>query len=208
MQIGFVIAWVVALLLIGGLLALLAQTLAGTNPPTPAGKRAAEPALSKDTLLFYHEEDSVRSTADGRLIVHIPGLAWDAGWHDDLLRLEVAERPLSSITLGSELQGAVPLAVYDLAAYRMTEMGTDVPIDRFPEPIDVILTHNRTSSDLRVVIHSGDRWNLSPAALASPRQFEQVDLAAGRDWAAAAIVHVRPIALVQVPKGTAAQAGR
>lgn len=203
MQVGFVIAWVLALLLIGLLLVLLAPTLVGRVPRVSAGKRESAPALSKDTLLFYYEEDSVRSTTDGRLIVHIPGLAWDAGWRDDLIRVEVVEQPVGSIALRGELHRALPLACYSLAAYRMTEMGNDVKIVQFPEPIDVILTHSRANLGLGVVTGAGDSWHMAPAALISPRQFDQVDMPTGRGWAAAAIAHVGSIALVQLPNPAA-----
>ncbi len=195
---AFAIVWALALLAIAVLLVTLARLLRRAPGTSTPGDEPAELRLAHDTLLFYYEEDGVRSTADGRVIVHIPGAAWDAGWREDLLRLEVIEQPHGLVTFLEELGPADALAVYDLAAYRMTEMGTDVAVERFPAPIDVILTGDRMDGQLGVVMRTEHAWVLAPPADVAPRALEGIELPAGRVWVATALVRPSRICLVRM----------
>ncbi len=199
MQAAYTIVWGGALLAIVGLLVALRGTLQRSpqrSSSIGSDAEASEPI--KDTLLFYYEEDSVRSTFGARVIVHISGLAWDAGWREDLLRLEISELSCDAISLPSELGSVEVLAVYNLAAYRMTEMGTDIKVERFLEPIDVILTE-RSDHSLGLAIQIDRSWTLTPPANLSPRQFEGIDLPTGHNWAAALLTRLGTICLVQLP---------
>jgi hypothetical protein len=201
MDAGLAIVWGIALVAIAGLSTAVAVTLRRAPASSELVEGEPEPrALLRDILLFYYEQDSVRSTADARVIVHIPGVAWDAGWRADMLRLEVNEQTPDGVVLADELSEAEVLAVYDLSAYRMTELGTDIGIQRFLEPVNVILTAGRAEGRLGIAARTDDAWALAPSSSVHPRDLAGVDLPSDLVWAAAAIARPGSVCLVGLPE--------
>jgi hypothetical protein len=202
---AFLIVWGVALAGIVALGALLVWTLRREpsirEDEAPYATGAAQGgAESGDTLLFYHEEESVRATPHGRVIVRISGMAWEREWHDDLLRLEVGVEDPASVEVPAEWGGAQVLAVYCLRAYRMTDLGTDIEIERFAAPVDVFLTIEGVEPGLRFGVNHEGRWTLAPPATLSPATIEGIDIPAGQSWAAASIAGMREVCLVRAPE--------
>lgn len=190
------IVWGVALLAIvtlGGLLAwtLWREALLERAPSLQAG--------GGGTLLFYYEQESVRSTPHGQVIVRIPGMAWEAEWQDDLLRLEVLGRDPAAIRVPAAWGAAKVLAAYALRAYRMTEMGSDIQVERFAAPVDIFVTTDVAEGELRFGVNNEEGWALAPLAALSLQAPEGVDLPVGRGWAAASIAGLREICLVRMP---------
>lgn len=193
---ALVIVWGVALLALLTLGGLLVWTL---RRETLVEKARGLQAGGGDTLLFYYEQESVRSTPRGRVIVRIPGMAWEGEWQDDLLRLEVLGRDPAAIRVPAAWGAAKVLAAYALRAYRMTEMGSDIQVDRFAAPVDVFLTADLAEGELRFGVNNEEGWTLAPLATLSPQALEGVDLPVGRGWAAASIAGLREICLVRMP---------
>lgn len=199
MSAGFTVVWGLALLAIAALVAVLVLTLRrGERAVSFNDSEARDPDLVRDTLLFYYEPDGVRSTANGRVIVHIPGAAWDDGWREDLLRLEVVQHTPDAVTFPGELGAAEVLAVYDLVAYRMTEMGTDIEVDRFLEPVDVVLTSDRQDCRLGLVTQTDGSWVMAPPADVSLDDYESIRLPPDERWASAAVVRPGKVCLVRL----------
>ena len=201
---GLYVVWGFALLVILALGGLLAWTLRrGPSPDAPPEALDQEivrlEVQDEGTLLFYHEEESVRSTPHGRVIVRIPGMAWERGWQDDLLRLEVSALDPASVGAPAAWGAAEVLAAYRLRAYRMTELGTDVEVERFAAPVDVFLTAQGQEARLRFGVHDERGWVLAPFATLSPEALQGVKIPAERSWAAASITGMRDICLVRVP---------
>jgi hypothetical protein len=194
---GFVLVWGLALLAIAALLAALALTLRhGTRSvPEPDSFQPFE-----DRLLFQYEENSTCVSTDARVIVHIPGIAWDAGWRSDLLRLDVAEKAPDVVDFPAELGDVDVLVVYDLAAFRMTDAGTDIPVERFLEPVDVILTTERTDRDLGLATRADSTWIMASTTASSvwPHELEGVSIPHGRGWAAVTTTRLGRVCLVQL----------
>ena len=192
------IVWLLALVAIAILGAMLRQTLRRGPKSVLPGASENDPLQPyTDNLLFQYEPESVRVSRDARVIVHIPGMAWDAEWRGDLIRLEVVEQPPDSFVFAGV--GAVEvLSAYDLAAFRMTDVGADIRVERFPEPVDVLLTTERGDGSLGIVTQVDRTWVLAPAARVSPREFEGVDLPPGRRWAAAAVARLGRVCLVRL----------
>ena len=192
MDAGLLTVWALALAAIAVLGAVLRRTLQrgpSVVPPT------VQPFADK--LLFQYEPAGVGVSTDARVIVHIPSIAWGTEWRSDLIRLEVVEQPSDSIVF-TGLGDLEVLAVYDLAAFRMTDPGADIRVERFMEPIEVILTTEYGDGNLGVVTQTDRTWILAPAAQVSPREIEGVDLPLGRKWAAAAIARLGRVCLVQI----------
>ncbi len=190
---ALVVIWGIALLVIAILSALLVWSLRSRTPTTTGPVPTFKPL--KDTLLFYYEEQSTRSTAGREVIIRIPGTAWDTDWRSDLLRLEIVGRNPRAVVLPAEWGAARVLAAYELRAYRMTEMGKDLEIERFASPIDVILTTEESGDELRVAARPRDAWIQIPPADVSPGELE-VDLPGGRRWAAASVVELGELCLL------------
>lgn len=198
---GFAVVWGLALLVIAALAVVLALTLRRETRATPSdgGEPDAFQPL-EDRLLFQYEESVVRVSTDARVIVHITGIAWEAGWRGDLLRLDVVEQAPHTVDFPSELGDLEVLAVYDLAAFRMTEAGTDMVVERFLEPVDVILTTDRADQDLGIVTRADSTWVLatSASAPASLHELEGAELPPGRGWAAVATTRLGRVCLVRL----------
>jgi hypothetical protein len=92
-----------------------------------SGERSAKEDLEADTdtLLLYYEEQSVRRTPRGDVVLRIPGMAWEREWQDDLVRLDVVRIAPGEVEAPEEWGEARVLAAYELRAHRMTEIGTD-----------------------------------------------------------------------------------
>ena len=201
------IVWGVALLALVALGGLLAWTLRREALVARAGGLEVS---GGGTLLFYYEQESVRSTPGDRVIVRIPGMAWEGEWQDDMLRLEVLGRDPAAIRVPPAWGAARVLAAYALRAYRMTEMGNDVRVERFAAPVDIFLTADIVEGELRFGVNHEQGWTLAPPAALSPQSLQGVDLPAERGWAAASIAGLREICLVHMPgpaQGGGAQAG-
>jgi len=197
---AFAIVWGVALLVIAVLLVVLALALKRGPALASSGAGGAEAFEAiKDALLFYYEENSVRSTTRDRIIVRIPGIAWEMGWKGDLLRLEVNAADPGSVALPPEWSEAQILAVYDLRAYRMTEMGTDVEVERFLAPIDVVLTVKEVDPGLRLIARTDSAWVLAPTTEISPDEFKGSDLPSDRNWIAISVTRLGQICLIRLP---------
>ena len=195
------IVWGAALVAILGLGGLLVWTLRREAPPeTPVEQAEGPPVEEGGTLLFYYEEESVRATPQGGVIARIPGMAWDREWQDDLLRLEVVGADPASIDVPAAWGAAEVLAAYALRAYRMTEMGTDIEVERFAAPVDVFMTTGEGEGRLRFGVNNEEGWALAPLAALSPQALEGVDLPPWRGWAAASIAGMRQICLVRMPE--------
>jgi hypothetical protein len=196
---GLIIVWSLALLAIGALLIALVRTCTVPLPTrSEDGGRVEGFQSIKDTLLFYYETQSVSSALDGRVLIHIPGVAWDPEWRHDLLRIEVATRDPGVVSRPPEWGQATVLAAYDLAAYRMTEMGTDVAVERFWAPVEVILTTEATESNLRILLESDGEWTLAPPTDAQLRQIEGMLLTSGHIGVAASLTRLGPMSLVRL----------
>ncbi len=196
METALIVVWGVALLIIAALSALLVWTLKSRAPARVAQEPLPEFQPLKDTLLFYYEEQSVRSTAGREVIIRIPGTAWDTDWQSDLLRLEIVGRDPRRVSLPAEWGAMEILAAYELRAYRMTEMGKDLEIERFASPIDVILTTDKKGDGLHVAARPMDEWIRIPLADVSPGELE-IDLPGGRSWAAASVVELGELCLLK-----------
>jgi hypothetical protein len=190
-----------ALLVLGGLLAwaLRRQALPDALPETPVEKVKGFAVRGGETLLFYYEEESVRATPGGQVIVRISGMAWEGEWQDDLLRLEVLGQDPASVRVPEEWGAAEVVAAYALRAYRMTEMGNDIPVERFAAPVDVFLTTDVDGGELRFGVNNKDSWELAPLATLSPQALDGIDLPPERGWAAASIAGMREVCLVRMP---------
>jgi hypothetical protein len=198
MDMALVTIWVVALVVIVVMLVLLVTTLRRNARVTALIEPAAkQPGLPEDTLLFYYEDQSVRSSAGGQLYVRIPGAAWDPAWHADLMRMEVKAQDPGFVTLPAEWGSPKLVTAFSVAAYRMTEMGTDVRVDRFAAPIDVLLTADGDQRGLRCAIRLMEEdWTLAPATAVSPITMG-VELPR-RAWSAASILRPGQVCLVRL----------
>jgi len=198
---GFAVVWGLALLVIAALAVVLALTLRRGTRATPSdGGEPDSFQPFEDRLLFQYEESVVRVSTDARVIVRIAGIAWEAGWRGDLLRLDVIEQAPHTVDFPSELGDLELLVVYDLAAFRMTEAGTDIAVERFMEPVDVILTTDRADRDLGIVTRPDSTWVLatSASAPASLRELEGAELPPGSGWAAVATTRLGRVCLVRL----------
>jgi hypothetical protein len=202
---ALLIVWGIALLAIlalGGLLlwTLRRQVVPDARPQAPVEQAGGLDVGSSETLLFYYEEESVRATPGGRVIVRIPGMAWESEWQDDLLRLEVLVEDPASIAVPEAWGAAEVLAAYALRAYRMTEIGSDIEVERFAAPVDVFITADERGGELRFGVNNREGWTLAPLTALSPQALDGVDIPAGRSWAAASIAGMREVCLVRMPE--------
>jgi hypothetical protein len=194
------VVWGVALLALVALGAVLLWTLRGGPRPAEAEPDTTDSAgLETDTLLLYYEDESVRHTPRGDVVLRIPGNAWEHEWQEDLVRLEVARLDPSSVSAPEEWGEAQVLTAYDLRAHRMTEIGTDIEIEVFSAPIDVFLISENETEGLRFGMNNGGTWTLAPLGGLSGDVLEQARVPVGRGWAAASISQLRQVCLVRVP---------
>jgi hypothetical protein len=185
-----------AILVLGGIV-LWTQRGArrGTNPVARPGSSPVEIAGSgesafravTDTLLLYYEEEGIRSTLRGDVVLRIPGAAWEREWQEDLVRLEVSTVDPNAVAMPKQWGQAKALAAYALRAYRMTEIGTDIAVEQFAAPIDIFLLTEGSGEGLRFGIERDRNWMLAPPSTLSLDALAGVDLPSGRSWVAASI---------------------
>jgi hypothetical protein len=192
--------WGVGLLALLGLGALLIWTLRSGGHRAGVVLRA-EAALEPltDTLLLYYEDESVRRTPHGDVVLRIPGVAWDSEWQEDLVRLDVTRLEPRSVEVPEEWGAAQVLAAYELQAHRMTEIGTDIAVESFAAPVDVFLTSESELGGLRFGVRNEAGWTLVPPAALPLDILAQAGIPFGQGWAAASISRLRQVCLVQIP---------
>jgi len=192
---GTLILWAGTLVVIAGL--LIAVMISGRRKPespepveTPVGQNT----LFADTLLFYYEANSVRKTSGDELIVRVPDTAWDMDWRSDLLRIEVQTLDPDSIALPVDWGDPEVLHAYDLAAFRMTETGDDIPVERFVGPIDLVLTTGKHEKGiLRCGLETSEGWTLPPKV--DPSTLQGIGLAGKEIWAGASVSELGRVCL-------------
>jgi hypothetical protein len=165
MGIALTIVWGLALLAILILSVILAITLRRNTTSRDRVVQDKEVLIFEpfeDTLLFSYQNECVRSTSSGQLIIRIGGISWDAAWQDDLLRIHVVARDPQSVVLGKVWNGAQKIAAYEFKAYRMTDLGTDLPVSDFVKPIDIIVVTTRADGDFDILVESENGWISAP----------------------------------------------
>lgn len=190
---GLFVVWGVALLVLLALGAFLVWTLR-----SGMRSRRTSFASATDTLLLYYEQESVRRTPQGDVVLRIPGMAWEREWQEDLVRLEVARIEPDEVAVPEQWGRAEVLAAYDLRAHRMTEMGIDIVVESFAAPVDVFLTCETETEGLRFGVNGEEGWTLAPPAALPLDVLEQAGIPAGQGWAAASISRLRQVCLVHM----------
>jgi hypothetical protein len=202
------IVWGVALLVIAALSLVLVLTLRRrrtdmltTLSPAALSEednvKESEPV--QDTLLFYREKQGVRSTTYGHVIVRIPDSAWRTDWRDDLIRIEVNARDTGTVDLPPEWASAPVLAAYEFVAYRMTEMGTDVEIERFEDPIDLIFFEEGADLDLTLLTQTGGGWVSAPEVKIPTVEIVKMETPRGRTRVATSVAELGSVCLIRLP---------
>jgi hypothetical protein len=163
------LVWVVPILLsvLFGLLILRELRIQREEPAVPPTKPGAEFEEQKESLIFYFEEgekESVKATVAKDVIVRIPAGAWVEEWREDLLRFEIItkdpdEYPLSPEQLGESWSGEL-IRVYELRPLRMTELGEDIEITSFEQPVDIILATEDKGAKLSVLQLVNGKWSM------------------------------------------------
>ena len=194
--------WGVALVVIVVMLVVLTGTLRRNARVTALMQPAsAQSGLLEDTLLFYYEDESVRGTANRRLFIRIPSAAWDPAWQTDLLRVEVKAQDPGFVTLPTEWGKPELVTAFSLAAYRMTEMGTDIQVERFVAPVDVLLTADGDRQGLRCCARPGDEaWTLAEVSSLSPGDMG-LELSPARGWSAVSVSQLGQVCLLRLADG-------
>jgi hypothetical protein len=129
----------------------------------------------KEALIFYFEEgdeESVKATVDKNVIVRIPAGAWAEDWREDLLRFEVIikdpnEYPLSPEQLGESWLGEL-IRAYELRPLRMTELGEDIEITSFEQPVDIIFATEDKEARLSILQLANGEWSMLPQTSTAP----------------------------------------
>jgi hypothetical protein len=194
------VVWGLALLALFALGAVLLWTVRSVARPAARGPEGAGPFEPvTDTLLLYYEEESVRRTPQGDVVLRIPGMAWEREWQEDLVRFEVTRVDPSVVFPPEEWGAAEVLAVYDLRAHRMTEIGTDLAVESFAAPVDIFLIGEAEMAGLRFGVCNEGVWTLAPFAALPLDVLEQAGIPAGQGWAAASVSQLRQVCLVRLP---------
>jgi len=129
----------------------------------------------KESLIFYFEEgeeESVKATAAKDIIVRIPAGAWAEEWREDLLRFEVIikdpnEYPLLPEQLGESWSGEL-IRAYELRPLRMTELGEDIKITSFEQPVDIIFATEDKEAKLSILQLVNRKWSMPRQTLIAP----------------------------------------
>jgi len=129
----------------------------------------------KESLIFYFEEgeeESVKATAAKDIIVRIPAGAWAEEWREDLLRFEVIikdpnEYPLLPEQLGESWSGEL-IRAYELRPLRMTELGEDIKITSFEQPVDIIFATEDKEAKLSILQLVNGKWSMPRQTLIAP----------------------------------------
>lgn len=170
MQAVFVVVWAVSLAAIAVLLVLLGRALRRQAADTQQDIDTARHYVpARDTLIFFHDKECVRSTLDGRLWLLIPGIAWDTAWQNDLLRVEVRAQASDQVALGDPDAGMRAILAYDFLAYRITETGSDLDVRQFVKPIQAaVLVDGIDPALVDVLGRHGSGWQPLPRAQVEP----------------------------------------
>jgi hypothetical protein len=140
---------------------------------------AAKPGVvfeeRKESLIFYFEEgeeESVKATAAKDVIVRIPAGAWAEDWREDLLRFEVITKdpnayPLSPEQLGESRSGEL-IRAYELRPLRMTELGEDIVITSFQQPVDIVFATEDKEVKLSILQLVNGKWSMPRQTLIAP----------------------------------------
>jgi hypothetical protein len=163
------LVWVVPILLsvLFGLLILREFRIQREELAAPPTKPRAEFEEQKESLIFYFEEgekESVKATVAKDVIVRIPAGAWVEEWREDLLRFEIItkdpnEYPLSPEQVGESWSGEL-IRVYELRPLRMTELGEDIEITSFEQPVDIIFATEDKGTKLSVLQLAKGKWSM------------------------------------------------
>ena len=129
----------------------------------------------KESLIFYFEEgeeESIKATVAKDVIVRIPAGAWAEEWREDLLRFEVItkdpnEYPLLPEQLGESWSGELVRA-YELRPLRMTELGEDIEITSFQQPVDIIFATEDKEAKLSILQLVNGKWSMPRQTLIAP----------------------------------------
>jgi hypothetical protein len=169
------LVWVIPILLsvLFGLL-IVRELRIQRGEPAAARLRAAFEE-QKEALIFYFEEgeeESVKATVAKDVIVRIPAGAWAEDWREDLLRFEVIikdpnEYPLSPEQLGESWSGEL-IRAYELRPLRMTELGEDIEITSFEQPVDIIFATEDKEAKLSILQLANGKWSVPRQTLIAP----------------------------------------
>ncbi|MBN1935745.1 MAG: hypothetical protein JW934_13840 [Anaerolineae bacterium] len=205
METGFVFVWAISLAAIAVLLVLLGIALRRQSARAQQDDDVARGYVpARDTLIFYHENECVRSTLDGRLWLRIPGIAWDASWRSDLLRVEVRAQDPDQIVPGDPYADAQVIAAYDFLAFRMTETGGDLDVRQFVKPVGVaFLVDGVDPALVDVLARRGGEWQLVPCVQVEPETLGIKRLVKMQHLAAVSVGRLDPLCVVRRPPSAA-----
>jgi len=171
------LVWVIPILLsvLFGLLILRELRIQREELVAVPTRPRAEFEEQKESLIFYFEEgeeESVKATVAKDVIVRIPTGAWAEEWREDLLRFEVItkdpnEYPLSPEQLGESWSGEL-IHAYELRPLRMTELGEDIEITSFKQPVDIIFATEDKEAKLSVLQLVNGKWSIPRQTLIAP----------------------------------------
>ena len=169
------LVWVIPILLSVLFGLLIVRELRIQREALAVAKPRAAFEERKEALIFYfeeEEEESVKATVDKDVIVRIPTGAWAEGWQEDLLRFEVitkdpSEYPLSPEQLGESWSGAL-LRAYELRPLRMTELGEDIEITSFKQPVDIVFATEDKEAKLSILQWVDGKWSMPRQTLIAP----------------------------------------
>ena len=172
------LVWVIPILLsvLFGLL-IVRELRIQRGEPTAVRLRVAFEE-QKEALIFYFEEgeeESVKATVAKDVIVRIPAGAWAEDWREDLLRFEVItkdpnEYPLSPEQMGESWSGEL-IRTYELRPLRMTELGEDIEITSFEQPVDIIFATEDEEAKLSILELVDGKWSMPRQTLIAPPFF-------------------------------------
>lgn len=171
------LVWVIPILLsvlFGLLIVREIRIQRGELAAAPIRPRAAFEE-QKEALIFSFEEgeeESVKATVAKDVIVRIPARAWAEEWREDLLRFELItkdpnEYPLSPEQLGESWSGEL-IRAYELRPLRMTELGEDIEIASFEQPVDIIFATEDKEAKLSILQLVNGKWSIPRPTLIAP----------------------------------------
>ncbi len=171
------LVWVIPILLsvLFGLLILRELRIQRGELAAAPTKLGVEFEERKESLIFYFEEgeeESVKATAVKDVIVRIPAGAWAEEWREDLLRFEVIskdpnEYPILPGQLGEDWSGELVRA-YEFRPLHMTELGEDIKITSFKEPVDIIFATEDKEAKLSILQLVNGEWSRPRQTLIAP----------------------------------------
>jgi len=169
------LVWVIPILLSVLFGLLIVRELRIQREELAAAKPGAVFEERKESLIFYFEEgeeESVKATVAKDVIVRIPAGAWVEDWREDLLRFEVItkdpnEYPLSPEQLGESRSGEL-IRAYELRPLRMTELGEDIVITSFQQPVDIVFATEDKEVKLSILQLVNGKWSMPRQTLIAP----------------------------------------